>query len=371
MNIVVLPASGQNFVCQLAILQHLCDIDYKPDLMLGSSGGNLAAYLVAAADWNSKHIERLARKLKSHYFATPWSSIKMISGAVGFFNGNAFNTGYGLHEFMKTYFTNLSVLKYEIWTGIYNQDLQKFRLCCNRSIKNSLINCHDIDYQLTQSMNPYFCHGDIDKITDCGLASAAIPGVIKPVVIDGNKRFLLGDFIVTHNSSLIKAIGLNMIMAQSGSYVPGHHYSDGALYGASPLSVCQNIILKLTKQQPIHITYINSKDLSQANVKQGHNLFDTWIAAVNNLIKSQTLLDRLIAHELLFNNKNVDYIKFNCTYDNLMKNKEKRQNCRFTLLEIYPTKESDIDITNFTGDDVVKNIKLISSSCQCHFWWVD
>jgi DNA mismatch repair ATPase MutS len=39
---------------------------------------------------------------------------------------------------------------------------------------------------------------------------------------DGNKRFLLGDFIVTHNSSLIKAIGLNMIMAQSGSYVPGH-----------------------------------------------------------------------------------------------------------------------------------------------------
>jgi hypothetical protein len=337
MNIVVLPASGQNFVCQLAILQQLCDIDYKPNLTLGSSGGNLAAYLAAAADWNSKHIERLSRELKSYYFAMPWSSVKMIAGAVGFFNGNAFNTGYGLHEFMKIYFTKESITKYEIWTGIYNQDLQKFRLCCNRHKNDSLINNHDIDYELTQSMTPYFCNGDIDKITDCGLASAAIPGVIKPVIIDS------------------------------------HHYSDGALYGASPLSVCQNIILKHIKSnnQPIHITYINSKDLSQAHVKPTYNLFDTWLAAVNNLIKSQTLIDRLIAHELLFNNKDVNYTTFKCNYDNLIKNKEKRMECQLTLLEIYPTKESDIDITNFTGEDVVRNLKDLSSLCQCHFWWID
>jgi hypothetical protein len=337
MNIIVLPASGQNFVCQLAILQHLCEIKYEPSLMLGSSGGNLAAYLVCAADWNSHHIERLAKELKSHYFAQPWNGIKLLSGAIGFFNGNAFQAGYGLHEFMKTYFTPQSITKYEIWTGTYNQDLQKFRLFCNCKKSSSIIQCDDIDYNLTQSLKPHFCDGDIDQITNAGLASAAVPGVIAPVLIDG------------------------------------YHYTDGAVCGASPLSVCQNTILKYIKttKQPIHITYINSKDLSQANIKPNYNLFDTWIAAVNNLIKSQTLLDRLTAHELLFNSKDVNYTFFECNYENLIKNKLKREKTTFSLLEIYPTLESDINITEFTGEDVVRNLKIMYKSCQCHFWWVD
>lgn len=37
---------------------------------------------------------------------------------------------------------------------------------------------------------------------------------------DGNKRFLLGDFTVTHNSSLMKSIGLSVVMAQCGMFVP-------------------------------------------------------------------------------------------------------------------------------------------------------
>ncbi|CAH6421439.1 DNA mismatch repair protein MutS [uncultured virus] len=38
--------------------------------------------------------------------------------------------------------------------------------------------------------------------------------------VDGNKRFLLGDFTVTHNSTTMKAIGMSVIMAQSGLFVP-------------------------------------------------------------------------------------------------------------------------------------------------------
>jgi len=42
--------------------------------------------------------------------------------------------------------------------------------------------------------------------------------------VDGNKRFLLNDFIVTHNSTLQKSIGLNLIMAQAGMYVAAEKY---------------------------------------------------------------------------------------------------------------------------------------------------
>ena len=37
---------------------------------------------------------------------------------------------------------------------------------------------------------------------------------------DGNHKFVLADFTVTHNSSLMKSVGINIIMAQAGMYVP-------------------------------------------------------------------------------------------------------------------------------------------------------
>lgn len=337
MNIIILPASGQNFICQLAILQHLCEINYQPSLMLGSSGGNLAAYIVSAADWRSNHVERLAKELKSNFFVQPWHDMKLISGAVGFFNGNAFNSGVGLHEFMKTYFTEESIMKYEIWTGTYNRDLQKFRLFCNLKKKDSIIDCSYMDYNLTQSIEPYFCNGDIDKIANAGLASASIPGLVPPVIIDE------------------------------------HHYTDGATCGASPVSIMQGAILKYINKhnQPLHITYVNSKDLSQANIIPNHNLFDTWKQAVNDLIKSQTLIDRLVVHELLFNGSDVGRSSFKCNYEELMTISEHRKTLKFSLLEIYPTIESDIDITNFNSEDISRNLKIMYKSCKCHFWWIE
>lgn len=43
-------------------------------------------------------------------------------------------------------------------------------------------------------------------------------------IIDGNQRHLLGDFTVVHNSSVMKAVGLSIIMAQAGLYVPASQY---------------------------------------------------------------------------------------------------------------------------------------------------
>jgi len=42
--------------------------------------------------------------------------------------------------------------------------------------------------------------------------------------IDKNQRFLLGDFTVTHNSAYMKAIGMSIIMAQTGMYVPAKSF---------------------------------------------------------------------------------------------------------------------------------------------------
>ena len=43
--------------------------------------------------------------------------------------------------------------------------------------------------------------------------------------LDGNHRFLLGDMTVTHNSSLMKSIGIATILAQIGYYVPASEFT--------------------------------------------------------------------------------------------------------------------------------------------------
>jgi 5-methylcytosine-specific restriction endonuclease McrA len=49
-------------------------------------------------------------------------------------------------------------------------------------------------------------------------------GIYNGFETDNNKRFLLSNFVVTHNSSIMKSLGLSLIMAQSGMYVPAKSF---------------------------------------------------------------------------------------------------------------------------------------------------
>ena len=338
MNLLILPASGQNLCAQIAAIQHLCEVGYKPDLMLGCSGGNLAAYIAAAADFSRTHVTRISRELKSEYFVLPWHSIGIIGSIVGFFNGNAFSVGEGGETFLKTYFDEKTITKYQIITGAYNKDLQKFRLFFNGSKEESIIDCDDMDYDITQSLPPSYACGDMEKISTASAASASIPGLVSPKMIDG------------------------------------HAYTDGASCGASPCTLLQGQLLKYIQSDPeyFHINYLNSKDLSKPNILPSHNLFDTWKQAVNDLIKSQTLIDRLVAYELLVSKGlPIQKSSFLCNYENMLKVKEKRTTIKYSLLEIYPKESHEINITNFTSDDIVNALDKLYDQCHCHFWWIE
>ncbi len=335
MELLILPGSGRNFLCQLVSLQHLCEIEYEPTLILGSSGGNLAAYIASAANFKWNHIERISKLLKTSFFAKQWHEFRPLSYLIGFFNGTAFNHGEGLAEFLETYFTKETIKKYEIWTGTYNKDLQKFRLFCNKSKEESVIKNEELDYEVTQSMPFYFCDGDFQLIADAGLASASIPGLVPAKLIDG------------------------------------YQYSDGVTSGASPLTLMQGVILKSIKDS-LHMVYINAKDLSTPNLLPHHNLFDTWKQAVNDLIKSQTLIDRLAAYELLQSQgRHIIFEAFDCNYKNLKYVRQLKEKIHFSLLEVYPTQSADFDITLFSKEDIEKNLTMLYGTFKCHFWYIN
>lgn len=337
MYILVLPVSGGGFVSQLAILQHLCESKFVPDLTLASSGGNVAAYVAAAANWKWPAIERIARELSQDLFAKPWNNVLSLSMIIGYFKGDVYDKGSGVHDFLSRYFTSSSITKYEIWTGTYNKNRQQARLFCNRSAEESIVNVSCIDHDLTQSMEPVFANGNIELIAQAGVASASIPAIVPP------QRIL------------------------------GEDYVDGGVAGASPLTIMQEPILKYTQDNdaPLHIVYVNSVDLSSPNLKPIHNVLDTWRQATNDLVRSQTVIDRLSGYELLRCHPGVMHKEeFVCTYENLERVKLIQSRVKYSMLEIYPTDRFDIEIVKFNGDDVINAIHTAYKNCKCRLWWL-
>lgn len=337
MYVLVLPVSGGGFVSQLAILQHLCESQFVPDLTLSSSGGNVAAYVAAAANWKWPGIERVSRELTQDLFVRPWNNVSSVAFVMGYFEGNVYNKGSGVHDFLSRYFTFETITNYEIWTGTYNKNRQKARLFCNRSKTSSIMDVSCIDHDLTQSMEPIFSGGDIGLIAKAGIASASIPAIVPAEIIDGE------------------------------------YYIDGGIAGASPLTIMQEPILKYIRNNntPLHIVYVNSVDLSCPSLKPCHNVLDTWRQATHDLVRSQTVIDRLSGYELLRCQPGaMNKREFICNYENMERVKQIQSKVSYSMLEVYPTECFDVNIVSFTGDDVISAIRKAYGKCKCRLWWL-
>lgn len=337
MYLLVLPVSGSGFVSQLGILQHLCESKFVPDLTLASSGGNVAAYVASAANWKWPAIERIARGLSQDLFIQPWNNVGVLSMIMGYFKGAVYDKGSGVYGFLSSHFDSETITKYEIWTGTYNKNRQKALLFCNRASKDSIMDESVIDLDLTQSMKPVFANGNVELIAEAGLASASIPAIVP---------------------------------AQK---IMGEDYIDGGIAGASPLSIMEEPILKYIKDnnETLHIVYVNSVDLSCPNSKPIHNVLDTWRQATKNLIRSQTVIDRLSGYNLLRCHPGImNKEEFVCTYDNLERVKEIQRQVRYSMIEIFPTGNFDIELDKFNGNDVIQAIHDAYKNCHCRLWWL-
>jgi predicted acylesterase/phospholipase RssA len=337
MRVLVLPVSGGGFPGQLAIIQHLCESHLIPDITLASSGGNVAAYVAAAADWKWAAIERIGHELNKDLFAKPWNSFATVSFVVGYFEGNVYNKGNGVKAFLTEHFNAETITKYEIWTGTYNRAQQRGAIFCNRSQAESVVCTDCIDYDLTQSNPPVYADGNFDIISSAGVASASIPALVPPEMIEGEPHI------------------------------------DGGIAGASPLAIMQEPILQHTRtnDEPLHIIYVNSVDLAKVNIKPSRNVIDTWRQATKDLVRSQTGLDRMAAYNLFrCHPGTLHKDEFACTYDNMERVKTIESQVKYSMLELYPTETMDVDLASFTGPDVVATMKKLYNKCACRLWWL-
>lgn len=335
MKLLILPVSGGGYVNQLSVIKELCMVEYKPDLTLASSGGNVCAYIASAADWNSHSINRIAQDMSKSMFSRPWSNVAVISYIIAFFQGNAFDEGKGVKEFFFNRFNKETISKYEIWTGTYNKDLQIGTNFCNRRIEDSILkgSLQKIENFISQNCKWIFMDNNIDMIIDASVSSAAIPAIIPP-----------------------RKIG-------------EENYVDGGVFGASPLlSMGENIINHIRDSKDyLHLIYLNPLNFKKPQFFEGNNIMSNWRQTFSNIVNAQTLIDCQIAYQmLLILNGSMIKMEFPNTVENL-KELEKIKKSHY-LLEIYPETPQIVDLVNFSGNQVEEMLRFGEGKNLCSLW---
>lgn len=325
-EVLVMPVSGGRMFGQLGQFQLLSEIEYVPDVVLSCSGGNFAAYVAMAAKWRYQAISRLSLSLTPSLFCTSWSGMGFVDAICGYFSGSIYNSGVGTSQFMNDIFTQESIRSTEIWTGMYNRKKQKFRLACNKS--NTIL-----DPTSTNGLLSTYYPKTIDEICKVCIASASIPAIVPPVVINGET------------------------------------YEDGGIAAASPLTFMSESIKKLGKN--LHLTYINTFSPTPDDLID-QTLTENLKRATSNLIRSLTVIDVNDAISLLsvFTHEEVKSFTFPCTKHNLEVVKAIKQTIDRTMLEIYPNFEIDVPISSFTKEDIATAMREAYQNSTCCLRWV-
>lgn len=327
-DIIIAPISGGKLVTQLTILELLCSLNYKPKYALGASGGNASIFLAMAADWRWTGIRRISQYLNSSMLLLSWSSIKLLSYIIGFFKGSFHSDSYKLTEFYKNHFDEDSIQNLEIWTLCYNNDHKLSRLFCNKGVSDIY---KENNLNIKNCMSPIYANGNIDLISKYCYATASIPSLIPPQIINGES------------------------------------YSDGGIGAASPLTFMSTSLKKLDSCRMI---YLSSIDINSEIKSFPKNLVDTWIYTTDSIINTILSYDRNEAYKIIEEKGKVKYFEFDFKLD--IVNKILKSNIKYFLLEIFPNEIVSLDVLKFTGYDVAEKMSYIRNNkiLKCRFWYV-
>jgi hypothetical protein len=333
MIVWVLPVSGGYFPKQLAmcsLVSELCD----PDIIVGSSGGNICSYIHMASNNSLSKMREISCGLKSSMFVENWwpDPLSFLPSAIiGAFRGSLYNHGNGGIEYLKSLFNRDSIQRTEIWTGTTNKG--RAQLFCNRSIDSAIIQPWNVDL-LNGNTNPLkYLEGDIHNIGQVCLGSACVPTLIPHVRFED----------------------LELV--------------DGGVTFASPLTPLQNGIIEVAEDN-LHIVYISSFDLDSASLPGfNQNIIQVGVTTFDNMIKTLCFSDRLVAINMIKNNCNkiYEHNQFIGTISDAVRIQERSSR---SLIEIYPSdNKNPVNLSNFNGKDVLDLFDYSRIHYRIRIWW--
>lgn len=272
-----MPCSGNLFAVQLGMLCALSiaygtNGDLKnlpPDVVLSSSGGNMAAYTALASDWCRERILHNLNLYSSEAFLSNWSDSSPSWFFIPF-SKSVFRQGYGFRPLFRHLFSGkqLSASRTEIWSGTFHRKTAQHRLFTNVSEERaklkpfvSLVEVGNLSraLHLGSDISPVYADGDIDLVADVCQASASIPWVIKPTLIRGEE------------------------------------YTDGGNMYASPLSSLDGAVFALSKGgNALKMFYLSPTNMSEMREAENTLLSDLYTLVFSSLTGDIRLMISLI-----------------------------------------------------------------------------
>lgn len=376
-NVITAHISGPNFPYQIALIHELVEakknlsektkIKETWDLGLGSSGGNLALHILNASRSNNSKLKYFASLINSTLFARKWIPffLEIVPSILGYLiYGTLYKEGYGGYDtFLRIYNNTSRDDDMEIWTGTYDVDTKRAQFFCNKNRNDSRINQSFLDHEqeLYASKSLIYCNGNLRMIYESALASASIPLMVPYAKINGV------------------------------------NYGDGGIMYASPLTVFYKEIYRIITCEERKID--DSSDITETDEnkciivsdethKEMKNLrlyyvmrsnpstmkasklskVDFFVSAIN----ASSIQDKNSAINLLTmlcpeGIENERFLNINSTH--LTDILEVYSRHKHYVLCLYPHVCSSLNLSNFTGADV---LNLMDDCCKgygCEIWY--
>jgi hypothetical protein len=348
----IMPISGGYFVHQLAMLEWMSDVTTDaPAIVLGSSGGNVAAYLGMASQWKKDELRNRYTYLNAADIWRSWwpDYLPLPTVLKGYFHGSMYRSNPKFQHIFKTWFPNSEILQStEIWTGTYNKTRGMSHIFCNQSSDSARLKPTPQTNEMSRNLNCQevtYLNGDAEKIYTVSLASAAVPGIFPSQWIDEEE----------HN--------------------------DGGSSFSSPLTPLQDMVRQyLSEHDSYHISYFSSYNMlmsaetvchvSESNWNNS-SIFHQGKHAIQDLIKSLNIQDRKCAIELICHGKDASQCQFEDTVISMNEFASfhaKRMGYSRTLVELYPLSSSSVSLNSFRAYDIIKIIDE-TTAFGCRMWY--
>ena len=335
MHVLILPISGNYFVEQIKSMYFLLENNYKADIIMSCSGGNVAAFLLEISNWNYNNILEESKNIHSKMICRAWSPIPILNYFIGIYNGKLNKDGIGFYDYFYSKYKDKK-FNTEIWTSVFNANQCKGMLYCNMCKDNAILK-PKIDKKVYDCLDPKYACFDIKTICKYTLASASVPIITSSVKIKDN------------------------------------FYVDGGLAGSSPYELLEDSLLKKVKKDndQLHITYINSINFNKDKNYEGNgNILDNWLEVTRLLTRRLLAIDRSKCCDII-PEKNRNYKHMNLTLSDMKKLCDTRKYLNKSILEIMPEGNDleVIDFTNFDGNDLCEKLSDLPKKIEINFWW--
>lgn len=376
-----LPISGGSFTSQCALLGALYDTkkklnnnrftsskQYLPDICLAASGGNIASYLLLAADGSGEGMMRILRTLHSDLFIRNWFPDYMSflpTGILGIFKGSLYRPGYGPGFLFNRYFCLKTIQNVEIWTGTHNVTTNKAEFFCNKSVENAHIqqSFFENEMELYDVMKLRYLSDEPDTINmlaKASMASASIPYIVKSQQI--------GDHLYSDGGVMYSSPTLPLIN-ELYRLVKGHKYEkEIQMNSEGEIKVTQKILpprrLRHFYFSP-YDTYskeivLVSRTINGPLAQILHaNLLQDKAAAITNLQRIYGVESSQITHEHYIDADN----------DTLYEVLKKLEQYDHYVMDLYPKGLSKIPLKGFSTKNIEDAINYVRKNYAIQVWY--